>query len=67
MSTTAYADVGVYTITITASLYKPSPYAVMNTVSTSFTLNVLNDCDSTTLIDKTFNNMQVKVSQIAAT
>jgi hypothetical protein len=38
-----------------------------NQVSTTFKLTVLNDCDSTILIDKTFNNMSVKVSQTPAT
>jgi len=67
MITTSYADVGVYTVTITAKLFRPTPYVMSNQVSTTFTLTVLNDCDSTILIDKTFNNMSAKVSQTPAT
>lgn len=62
MATTSYLNVGTYTVTVTALLYQPSPNLLHKTTSTTFTLTVLNDCDETSLIDKTFNNMSVKVT-----
>jgi len=57
------AHMGVYTVTVTASIPQPS-LGVGGTkqVSTSFVLDVLNDCPSTILNDLTIIDMNVKVS-----
>jgi hypothetical protein len=45
-----------------ASIPQPSEASGVKTVSTSFSLDVQNDCIQTALIDKTINDMTVKVS-----
>ena len=60
-------DVGVYTITTTATL-QMEPYNNLNlSQSYSFTLTVLHDCVNTVLIDKTIISMTTQVSQAAVT
>jgi hypothetical protein len=58
--------VGVFTITVTASIPDPMNGAVATkTVSTSFTLTVNTDCGLTTMVGMTINNMTINVSQSA--
>jgi hypothetical protein len=45
-----------------ASIPQPSEASGVKTVSTSFSLDVQNDCIQTALIDKAINDMTVKVS-----
>ena len=60
-------DVGVYTITTTATL-QMEPYNNLNpSQSYSFTLTVLHDCVNTVLTDKTIISMTTQVSQAAVT
>jgi hypothetical protein len=44
-----------------ASIPQPSDASGVKTVSTSFDLDLIRECDTTALVDKTFNNMSVKV------
>jgi hypothetical protein len=47
---------------VMASIPQPSEASGVKTVSTSFSLDVQNDCIQTTLVNKTLNDMTVKVS-----
>jgi hypothetical protein len=53
---------GIYTITVMASIPQPSEASGVKTVSTSFDLDVQNDCIQTALVDKDINDMTVKVT-----
>jgi hypothetical protein len=57
------AAIGVYNITVTASIPQPSDTSGVKTVSQAFVLTVGNDCLSTILNDLTISDMTVKVSQ----
>ena len=60
-------DVGVYTITTTATLQMEPYNNLYPSQSYSFTLTVLHDCVNTFLIDKTIISMTTQVSQAAVT
>jgi hypothetical protein len=60
---TLTSDAGVYTVTISASI--PATAITPNTVSTSFTLTVYDECTSTSLVDRTLVDMIVQVSETA--
>jgi hypothetical protein len=65
ISPTLGSEVGLYSIILTASIPNPSAgAAAIKTASTSFKLIVNDNCGSTTLIDKTFNDMTVNVEQV---
>lgn len=56
-------SVGVWTVILMASIPQPSLGAsAVKQVTTSFTINVKNQCDTTTIIDKTFSDMAIKVT-----
>jgi hypothetical protein len=57
------AAIGVYDITVTASIPQPSDTSGVKTVSQAFVLTIGNDCLSTILNDLTISDMTVKVSQ----
>ena len=61
INTTSQSDVGVYTITVIAYSPQPSESGFLS-VSTSFDLDVQNDCIQTALVDKDINDMTVKVT-----
>jgi hypothetical protein len=64
---TALADIGVYTITSTATIPQEESMGVNRSTSYSFTLTVQSDCVNTILTDKIINAMSTKVSQTADT
>ena len=60
------ADVGIYTVTTTATIPQVDPATGFNRVlSYSFALTVLHDCLTTVLIDKTIISMTNQISQAA--
>ena len=63
----APAEIGVYTITSTATIPQDNGTGVNRNTSYSFTLIVQSDCVNTSITDKTINAMSTKVSQTAAT
>ena len=64
---TNLSDIGVYTITSTATIPQDDGTGVNRSTSYSFTLIVQSDCVNTTITDKSVNAMSTKVSQTAAT
>ena len=63
---TAPNDIGVYTITSTATIPQDNGTGVNRSTSYSFTLIVQSDCVNTIITDKVINAMTTKVSQTAA-
>ena len=55
--------IGVYDITVTATIPQPSNPSGVKEVSQPFVLTVLGDCHNTNLIDMPVTNMLVKVTQ----
>ena len=56
------ADVGIYTVTTTATIPQVDPVTGFNRIlSYSFTLTVLHECLNTVLTDKTINDMATQV------
>ena len=64
---TALAEIGVYTITSTATIPQEESMGVNRSTSYSFTLTVQSDCVNTILTDRIINAMSTKVSQTADT
>ena len=62
---TAPADIGIYTITSTATIPQDDGTGVNRSTSYSFTLTVQSDCVNTILTDKIIYAMSTKVSQTA--
>lgn len=61
---TAPADIGVYTITSTATIPQVDPATTNNRfTSYDFVLTVQSDCVNTSLTTRVINNMSVLVSQ----
>ena len=63
----APAEIGVYTITSTATIPQDNGTGVNRSTSYSFILTVQSDCVNTSITDKIINAMSTKVSQTAAT
>ena len=54
------SQIGVYTITVTASI--PQPPSGSKTTTQTFVLTVIPDCDFTSLTSRSISNMSAKVS-----
>lgn len=62
INSTAPADLGVYTITVTATIPQPSLAAGTLSVAASFVLTIGKDCFTTTWIDHPISDMTVLVT-----
>ena len=68
ITATDVGSIGVYTVTITATINHINPSTTANwTNNYSFTLTVVDDCIPTTITDKTINNMAVRIALPATT
>jgi hypothetical protein len=64
---TAPADIGVYTITSTATIPQDNGTGVNRSTNYSFTFTVQSDCVNTSLTNKNIIAMSTKISQTADT
>lgn len=62
VSTNQLANVGNYSVTLTATIPQPSLAAGTLSVSTTFALDIIDDCTLTVINPRVFNDMSVQVT-----